>query len=320
MINIENKLGTIYVIIPTYNRSKMLTDAIESVLNQDYPYIRIAVIDDGSKDDTSYICKAYIEKYSPQITYIYKENGGCSSSRNRGLELMVNTDKYICFLDSDDKLLPGKFSSEIRLLCNNPSADFCYSDSIIYDDERKIESLSRVAAAGIPKNFAIEHFLTNEAKCSAILYKSNALIHKRFREDLKYNEDSDFLQKIALEYRGIYCPTPGCWIRFHSGSKSKNLIEINKAVLKSSLDILTEYPEFYHQHKHEADRRIQYIKKTLLSELVISGLWEDARPYAESILEKFVVAKKIRKYHILMDHTKNTLRGVRKWIKQKKRA
>jgi hypothetical protein len=89
----------------------------------------------------------------------------------------------------------------------------------------------KVAGAHAPSRVAIEHFLTLEGKVSSLLYRVEVFRDRRYREDFRYNEDSDFLQRVALECRGVYCDEPGSWVRSHPGSKSRNLLEINRAVL-----------------------------------------------------------------------------------------
>ena len=299
----------ILVIIPTFNRANMLFEAIKSVLTQDYPYIRIVIVDDGSTDNTKNVSQKYVDEFPGKIIYQYKVNGGCSSARNKGLELIGDDVGYVCFLDSDDRLLPGKLSREVELLENNPNADFSYADSIVFDEIKNKERLCQVAAARRPENLAIEHFETNEAKCSAILYKSEVFINKRFREDLRYNEDSELLQRIAIEYKGVYCETPGCWVRFHSGSKSRNVLEIYKAVLKSSQDILTLYPEFYNNYKIRADKTILRIRKDLFKQFMLNNCWEEAKKYADNLGEKVLVICKLKLYYQMRQVLGRILRG-----------
>ena len=85
------------IIIPAYNRSKFLAQAVQSVLSQTATDFEILVIDDGSTDDS----RAVIENiYDARLKYFYKENGGVSSARNFGLAKAVG--EYVSFLDSDD--------------------------------------------------------------------------------------------------------------------------------------------------------------------------------------------------------------------------
>ena len=73
----------ISVIMPVYNVEDYVAEAIESVRQQSYGEWELLLIDDGSTDESSKICKAYAEK-EEKIRYIRKENGGVSSARNRG--------------------------------------------------------------------------------------------------------------------------------------------------------------------------------------------------------------------------------------------
>jgi len=212
----------VLVVIPTHNRASMLAEAIESVLSQDYPAKKIVVVDDGSEDETPALCRGYVERRL--IEYVSKANGGCASARNMGLQYIDGSTAYVCFLDSDDRQLPHFLDGAVALLESRPEADFCYADSVIYDEDTGRERLQRIAASGDPGRFAIEHFLTNEAKSGSILYRTATVRQRRFREDLRYNEDSEFLQRVTIECRGVYLPHAGSWVRWHRGSKSRNTL------------------------------------------------------------------------------------------------
>ncbi|MCK4888015.1 MAG: glycosyltransferase family 2 protein [Planctomycetes bacterium] len=90
-------MPTVSVIIPTYNRSKLLKEAIESVLKQNYTDFEILVIDDGSSDNTRSVVEQIPDK---RVKYYYKENGGQSSARNFGV--VKSHSQYVAFLDHDD--------------------------------------------------------------------------------------------------------------------------------------------------------------------------------------------------------------------------
>ena len=93
----------ISVIMPVYNVEDYVAEAIESVRQQSYGEWELLLIDDGSTDESSKICKAYAEK-EEKIRYIRKENGGVSSARNRGLQETAG--EWIYFMDADDWLDP----------------------------------------------------------------------------------------------------------------------------------------------------------------------------------------------------------------------
>lgn len=105
------------IIIPTYNRSEILTSvSVPSVINQTYQNWELIIVDDGSTDNTREICTQLAEK-DPRIKYYYKENGGQGSARNFGLK--VSHGEYVLFLDSDDALL----SQMVEVLLGRVIAD-----------------------------------------------------------------------------------------------------------------------------------------------------------------------------------------------------
>lgn len=83
------------VIIPTYNRSKKVLKAIESVLSQTYAHIQLIVVDDGSDDDT----RERLEDL-PGFQYVLQPHAGQAVARNTGLQYA--TGELIASLDSDD--------------------------------------------------------------------------------------------------------------------------------------------------------------------------------------------------------------------------
>ncbi len=302
----------VLIIIPTHNRAAFLPEALKSAIEQDYPHKKVLVVDDGSTDGTKNLVSSYVHRHPGCVFYHYKQNGGCSSARNCGLDLMDESVEYVCFLDSDDRLLPGKLSREVHLLRDNPSAGFTYSDSILHTDDTGHEQRQTVAAPGRPQDFALELFLSNEAKSGAILYRASILRNRRFREDLRYNEDSEFLQRIALECEGVYSSDPGCWVRWHRGSKSRNTVEILKAVLLSSSEILQDHPDFYMKHATILDRRLQRIQKELFIELMLSERWQEAADHASGTIDRLTSARRFNALSKLEGAALGALRRYRK--------
>lgn len=91
------------VIIPTYNRSDIISQAVQSALDQDYPAKQIIVVDDGSRDSTLKVLEQF-----RGIEVISQQNQGASAARNRGLA--VAKGEYIATLDSDDCWSKGYLS------------------------------------------------------------------------------------------------------------------------------------------------------------------------------------------------------------------
>lgn len=85
------------IIIPTYNRSVLIKEAINSVINQSFKDFELIIVDDGSTDNTKEVITSYDDK---RIIYIYQNNAERSVARNNGIK--NSSGKFICFLDSDD--------------------------------------------------------------------------------------------------------------------------------------------------------------------------------------------------------------------------
>lgn len=104
------KMRKVSVIIPFYQHMDRLTEAVESVLQQNYDNIEIIVINDGSPEDIS----DFLERFKGKIIYEMKPNGGQATARNRGIE--IATGDIIAFLDSDDMWLPQKLFVQVKAM------------------------------------------------------------------------------------------------------------------------------------------------------------------------------------------------------------
>lgn len=109
----------ISVIIPVYNVEKFLDRCMQSVLMQTYQNLEIILVDDGSTDASGKLCDEYAKK-DKRIRVVHKKNGGLSSARNAGLD-MVKGD-YVLFVDSDDWLELDMLQHLYTLLRENPDA------------------------------------------------------------------------------------------------------------------------------------------------------------------------------------------------------
>lgn len=113
------------IVIPAYNASNYLAEAIDSALAQTYKNIEIIVVNDGSPDDGA--TEKIALSYGSKIRYFSKENGGSSSALNCGIANM--TGDWFSWLSHDDMYYPNKLQAEIDYL-NSLDIDFNNNDEL----------------------------------------------------------------------------------------------------------------------------------------------------------------------------------------------
>lgn len=126
-------MDTISVIVPAYNIGPFLGRALDSLLRQTVPNLEIIVVDDGSADNSAAVMREYAEKHD-NIRAVFKENGGVTSARLRGVK--ESTGDWIAFMDGDDYVEPQMYA---RLLENAQScgADISHcGHQVRYSDGR----------------------------------------------------------------------------------------------------------------------------------------------------------------------------------------
>ncbi len=98
----------ISVVLPTFNREKLIARSISSILNQTYKNFELIVVDDGSTDNTEQVVRAI---HDPRIIYIKNEHRGGAAARNTGIQAARGA--YIAFQDSDDEWFPSKLEKQL---------------------------------------------------------------------------------------------------------------------------------------------------------------------------------------------------------------
>ena len=90
------------IIVPFYNAEKFLDKCINSVLKQTYDNYELILVNDGSTDGSQKICEKYCNTSENKIRYIYQNNAGVSSARNKGIDSAKG--EFITFVDADDHI------------------------------------------------------------------------------------------------------------------------------------------------------------------------------------------------------------------------
>ncbi len=112
------------IVIPVYNREKVLRRTVESVWSQDYRPIHLVLVDNHSTDGSLALCHALKKEYEApdfQVTVTEEHTPGPSAARNKGLACL--TEEIVSFQDSDDEYTPGAIARYMEVFEQNPTAD-----------------------------------------------------------------------------------------------------------------------------------------------------------------------------------------------------
>ena len=114
----------ITTIIPVFNRPALLREAVASVLAQDYRPIEVLIVNDGSTDATGQVAEALATENPGMIRVLLIANGGPGVAREAGRQAARG--EFVQYLDSDDLLLPGKFTAQVAGLRARPECGAAY--------------------------------------------------------------------------------------------------------------------------------------------------------------------------------------------------
>jgi len=120
------------IIVPVYNAEKYLVKCLDSIVNQTLKNVEIILVDDGSTDSSSEICKGYAEK-DERIIYLKKENEGLAAARQDGMEKASG--EYIGFVDSDDWLELNMYE-RMYSLAKEENADIVFCNAFLDEEDK----------------------------------------------------------------------------------------------------------------------------------------------------------------------------------------
>jgi glycosyltransferase involved in cell wall biosynthesis len=124
---VQDAAPLVSVIIPAYNRERLLPDALASVAAQGCDSLEVIVVDDGSTDGTARVA----ESHDAPVRCVIQEHRGVSIARNRGLR--ESRGELIAFLDSDDLWPASSLAHRLDLLRANPGADIVYGKTRVHN-------------------------------------------------------------------------------------------------------------------------------------------------------------------------------------------
>lgn len=224
------------IVIPAYNASNYLAEAIDSALAQTYPRVEIIVVNDGSRDDGA--TREIALSYGDKIRYFEKENGGSSSALNMGIANM--TGEWFSWLSHDDLYAPDKIEAQIRCIRESriPPKDlwkhiFFAGSDIIDRNGNTVHACNQKEALRMA---AFVDSLENNAPLIAepthyLFHGCSCLVHKKafeecgtFDQSLRLLNDLDIWFRLyAAEYRVHFIPSSLVKGRVHGAQVSKSI-------------------------------------------------------------------------------------------------
>jgi glycosyltransferase involved in cell wall biosynthesis len=236
-------MPTVSVILPTYNRARLLGRAIQSVFAQTYQDFELIVVDDGSTDNTESLVKSF---NSEKIRYIrHRQNKGASAARNTGIQSAKGA--YIAFQDSDDEWMPEKLEKQMRAFeTAPPEVGIVYTGFfIITTNKREYKPSAEIT----PKDGNIFSSIIK----GEYLVSPQTIVVKRecfekaglFDEHLPAMEDWEMALRLSKHYHFKYINEPLVLYYPQSDSLSRN----KSAVIQAYQQVLERYFEDIKQDK-----------------------------------------------------------------------
>jgi glycosyltransferase involved in cell wall biosynthesis len=220
---------TASVVIPTYNRGRVVVEAIESALAQTHRDLEVIVVDDGSTDDTA---ERVGRMRDARVRYLRRPHSGVSAARNAGIA--AATGDLVAFLDSDDLWKPDKVEAEIAALARYPSAGGVFSDLEKVDGATFVPSFMRdtrvfsrlLAERAYPEDLVLSPRELYVLLLQEVPIKTPALTVRRsavervggFNEAWTSSEDWEFLLRFVRRESLVYLDRPLAVIRISADS------------------------------------------------------------------------------------------------------
>jgi glycosyltransferase involved in cell wall biosynthesis len=190
------------VIIPTYNRAGLVTEAVASVLGQTFRDFELLVVDDGSSDGTA----AALARFGDRLAVLRSPSRrGVSAARNAGIAAARG--QWLAFLDSDDLWLPDKLAKQTAYLAQHPEILLCQTEEIW------VRRGVRVNPPDSHRKVGGNIFLKSLERC--LVSPSAVMLHRRlleehggFDENLPAAEDYDLWLRLGWRYEVGLLPEP----------------------------------------------------------------------------------------------------------------
>ena len=209
------QFGLVSVMMPAFNAEQYIGQAVQSVIDQEYPQWELIIVNDGSTDGTPDIVANFKD---PRIKLIHQANGGESRARNTALKHMSG--EFVAFLDADDLYLPQHLAVMVDQLTSSPGWDGVYSDGYHVDQDGNILQTLSSRRSGPYVGRVYEELVRvpnvfGPPLCVVLRSSNIARDNLSFDEDIIIGPDWDFFIQYADLAQFGYIDQPTCLYRVH---------------------------------------------------------------------------------------------------------
>jgi hypothetical protein len=247
-----NNKPKVSVIIASYNHEEYIAATLASIERQTFQDFEIILIDDGSADNTVVNARKALSR--AQI--VVQHNQGVVAARNRGIAMAQG--EYLCFIDSDDVILPRRFEKQISLFESDRTLGLVFADAFIINTAG--ETIGKFSDVYPPIHGDLaEALLLHYCFTPMITIMVRAEILKKIGLFEKPGPISDYIKWIEIAHcsKVAYDPEPlGCWRRHASNTSKMADKEISYAQTRVAIHrLLRQYPELRASVKFRVNRR-----------------------------------------------------------------
>ncbi len=210
-------------LVPTFNRSVFLKEALLSLLRQTLPPDEIIVIDDGSTDDTAQV----VASFAPAVRYIFKTNGGKSSALNLGLE--QTSGELIYILDDDDIAVDDAIERLSEVFRNDPECGFVYGEFDVFKvSDSGVTSWETRAQPPGDKELYLALMHHNRIAVPSIMLVRKSCYERvgPFNEAFVRSQDYEMLLRLVRVFKGKRLNCVLSHVRQHSGMRGSAAVPV----------------------------------------------------------------------------------------------
>ncbi len=215
--------GLVSAIVPSYNRERLVIDALESIRAQTYRPLEVIIVDDGSDDGTRDKVSEWKAMHDNGgdfiVRYVYQKNQGGNVARNRGIEEADGF--WIAFLDSDDLWHPEKLERQIACFSSSPDV------GAVYCGLRQIDVASGkipdTRERSYPQGWIFERMIVRDVTAPTSTYVVRKDVFSKtglFDVELLARQDWDMWIRISRYFQILCVEASLVDFRHHSGART----------------------------------------------------------------------------------------------------